>query len=78
MVAVTVAFGTTAPEESFRVPVKAPVAAVWLKRAGDKPREREAKQVTAITYVRNDFKIPIIILSTLERPNDYSPKARIS
>jgi uncharacterized membrane protein YhhN len=33
-VIVTVAFGTTAPEESFKVPDNAPVEADWLKSDG--------------------------------------------
>jgi hypothetical protein len=48
LVTVTVAFGTTAPEESRSVPVSAPVAAVWLKRDGANISEQKitAKQVT--------------------------------
>jgi hypothetical protein len=34
LVTVTVALGTTPPEESLRVPVNAPVAAVWLNIGG--------------------------------------------
>jgi hypothetical protein len=41
-VAVTVAFGTTAPEESFKVPVSAPVAAVWANEAGTMMNEQKS------------------------------------
>jgi hypothetical protein len=40
LVMVTVVLGTTAPEESFTVPVNAPVAAVWLKRDGARNNDK--------------------------------------
>jgi len=65
--AVTVAFGTTAPEESFTVPVNAPVADVWPKRTGAKDIEKKTrdKHVPAKTHLSSD-KIFMHLLLYLE------------
>jgi hypothetical protein len=58
LVTVTVAFGTTAPEESRSVPVNAPVAGVWLKSDGANISEQKtnAKQVTTNRQIGQRFK----------------------
>ena len=43
LVSVTVAFGTTAPEVSFSVPVNAPVEADWLNSDGASIMEQRTK-----------------------------------
>jgi hypothetical protein len=52
LVTATVALGTTAPEESLKVPVKAPVAAVWLKSDGASIIEHKIRATQLATKKR--------------------------
>jgi hypothetical protein len=52
LVIVTVALGTAAPEESFTVPVSAPVVDVWLYVAGTDTIKQKTIATHAATKVR--------------------------
>jgi hypothetical protein len=49
---VTVAFATEAPEESFTVPVNAPVADDWLKSDGANNVEKQIRTAQLNTNMR--------------------------
>ena len=70
LVTVTVALGITAPEESFTVPVIAPVVADWPMSTGadNIDASARAKQVTAKAYFRHDFKIFLMCSPCLFSP----------
>jgi hypothetical protein len=52
LVIVTVAFGTAAPEESFMVPVNAPVVGDWLNIDGTDTTKQNTIATQAATKVR--------------------------
>ena len=72
LVAVTVAFGTTAPEESFTVPVNAPVAAVWLNKGGAIIIEQTTRTIQFSPIVRLIQRVEISVAVDI----DYAPPVR--
>jgi hypothetical protein len=58
-VSVTVAFGTTAPEESFKVPDSAPVDADWLNSDGLSVMEPMSSASNPTTNMRTFARLQI-------------------
>jgi hypothetical protein len=60
LVTVTVAFGITAPEASFTVPLNAPVVADWPMSTGAKVIEIKARAIQLMASPRQcqNFNVP--------------------